>query len=207
MAAHGFDDGKNIADFSAIMSRISNLENRINNFYPVGSIYMSARNINPSTFLGGTWVAWGQGRVPVGMGGSYTVAEGTGGSESDTYQFSGSVGNTTLTTAQIPSHKHDVEYYSSTDPGVVDHRVFGDWLIDPETGSRRYVMIAHGGQPIDDNIGRLVIVNDAKDGPTAGMRTSSVGSTQPHNHTVSINNKTISHMQPYITCYMWKRTA
>ena len=74
MAAHGFDDGKNIADFSSIMNRISSLENRINNFYPVGSIYMSARNINPSTFLGGTWVAWGQGRVPVGMGGSYTVA-------------------------------------------------------------------------------------------------------------------------------------
>lgn len=34
--------------------------------YPVGSIYLSVKNTNPSTYFGGTWVAWGSGRVPVG---------------------------------------------------------------------------------------------------------------------------------------------
>ena len=29
--------------------------------YPVGSIFMSVVNTNPSQFFGGTWVAWGAG--------------------------------------------------------------------------------------------------------------------------------------------------
>ena len=202
MAAHGFDDGKNIADFSTIMSRISNLENRINNFYPVGSIYMSAKNINPSTFLGGTWVAWGQGRVPVGMGGSYTVAEGTGGSENETMNFSGSVGDTALTQAQMPVHKHKVEYYSSTDPEYVHHEVCGDW-IDGGSEATHYVMISTSDMIEAD--GKLHIKSGIE--ASGGLVTENKGSGQAHTHSLSINNKTVSHMQPYITCYMWKRTA
>lgn len=33
--------------------------------FPVGSIYMSARNVDPSQYLGGTWVSLGTGRVPI----------------------------------------------------------------------------------------------------------------------------------------------
>lgn len=33
--------------------------------YPVGSIYFSINSANPGSFFGGTWVTWGQGRVPV----------------------------------------------------------------------------------------------------------------------------------------------
>lgn len=38
------------------------------NAYPVGSIYLSVNNTNPGTIFGGTWVAFGQGRVLVGVG-------------------------------------------------------------------------------------------------------------------------------------------
>ena len=60
----------------------------IDKIYPVGSIFMSATLSTASAVsnaLGGTWTAWGSGRVPVGMGDNgetkYTTVEDTGGSE------------------------------------------------------------------------------------------------------------------------------
>jgi hypothetical protein len=48
--------------------------------YPVGTIFTSTSLTNPATSLGfGTWVAFGAGRVLVGVGGSFT-AGATGGS-------------------------------------------------------------------------------------------------------------------------------
>ena len=53
--------------------------------YPVGSIYMSATLSTPAQVeaaLGGTWAAWGAGRVPVGVDADDTdfdTAEETGG--------------------------------------------------------------------------------------------------------------------------------
>lgn len=61
--------------------------------YPVGSIYTNAAvSTNPATLLGfGTWVAFGAGRVPVGVDGSDsdfdTVGE-TGGSKTHTHTLS-----------------------------------------------------------------------------------------------------------------------
>ena len=57
--------------------------------YPVGSIYINAtNNTNPATLLGfGTWVAFGAGKVPVGIDSSDTdfdVAEETGGAKTHT---------------------------------------------------------------------------------------------------------------------------
>lgn len=50
--------------------------------YQVGSIYMSVNSTNPTNLFGGTWVAWGAGRVPVGIDTSQTEfasVEKTGG--------------------------------------------------------------------------------------------------------------------------------
>ena len=202
MGTHGFDDGKNIADLSTVMSRLSALENKINNVYPVGSIYMSVRNVNPSTIFGGTWVAWGQGRVPVGMGGSYSTVEGTGGSDSETISVSGRVGDTALTKDQMPVHKHKVEYYSSTDPDYVHHEVCGDWW-DNTGDATRYIMISTSSFPESD--GQLHIRSGVE--ASNGLITANQGGGGTHTHSLTMNSKTVSHMQPYITCYMWKRTA
>ena len=43
---------------------------------------MTAENTNPSTYLGGTWVAWGAGKVPVGVDTTdtdFATVEKTGG--------------------------------------------------------------------------------------------------------------------------------
>ncbi len=39
----------------------------INEIYPVGSIYISYSSTNPSSFLGGTWDAFGKGQTLVGI--------------------------------------------------------------------------------------------------------------------------------------------
>jgi len=68
--------------------------------YPVGSIYINASDgTNPGTLLGfGTWVAFGAGRVPVGIDAGQT--------EFDTAEETGGAKTHTLSTAELPSHYH-----------------------------------------------------------------------------------------------------
>jgi len=68
--------------------------------YPVGSIYMNASNSdNPSTLLGfGTWVAFGAGRVPVGID--------SGDTDFDTAEETGGAKTHTLDLDEMPSHRH-----------------------------------------------------------------------------------------------------
>lgn len=44
----------------ALTSDIVNTSTIVDLIYPVGSIYMSVNNVNPSTFLGGVWETWGK---------------------------------------------------------------------------------------------------------------------------------------------------
>jgi len=83
----------------------------INNLvYPVGSVYVNAIvATNPATLLGvGTWVAYGEGRVPVGKAGSGTF---------DTLNATGGAETHTLSTSEIPSHTHDVTWPRSNNSG------------------------------------------------------------------------------------------
>lgn len=66
----------------------TNVENAINDLpqkiFPVGSIYISVTNTNPSSFLGGTWEAFGAGRTLVGVDTSqseFNTVQKTGGSK------------------------------------------------------------------------------------------------------------------------------
>jgi len=69
--------------------------------YPVGSIYTTVLATAPATLLGmGTWVAFGAGKVMVGIDASDTdfdTAEETGGAKTDSHA---------LTIAEMPSHTH-----------------------------------------------------------------------------------------------------
>lgn len=69
----------------------------LNKAFPVNSVYLTYTNINPGTFLGGTWSLIGQNRYIVGAGSSYSGGA-TGGSST--------TGGTALTVAQMPSHGH-----------------------------------------------------------------------------------------------------
>ena len=67
--------------------------------YPVGAIYMSVVSTSPATLFGGTWAAWGAGRVPVGIDAGQT--------EFDTVEETGGANTVTLTEAEMPIHDHD----------------------------------------------------------------------------------------------------
>lgn len=57
----------------------------LNTSYPVGRIIVSIDNVNPGTYLGGTWVSFGSGRTLVGVDANQTefdTVEKTGGSKS-----------------------------------------------------------------------------------------------------------------------------
>jgi hypothetical protein len=162
------------------------IKDLIDIIHPIGKILMTDDSRNPSEYYPGTtWVAWGSGRVPVGVNTSETefnTVEKTGGAKSHSYtpagtNSGGSVGNHTLTIAEMPKHRH---YYAKTLPaGYVG------------SGDSHYIYA--GG--------------DGTDGTTTYE-----GSGSAHNHpftnpTFTGTASTQSHLQPYITCYMWKRIA
>ena len=150
----------------------------LTNLYPVGSIYMSVNNVNPSTYFGGTWVAWGSGRVPVGVN--------TNDSNFNTVEKTGGASTVTLTEAQMPSH-----YHSGTTAGNGDHahQIGAD---DDGGGGSTYSTVHKGGT---SGSGRQewTTTNGWHD---HSFNTDWRGSSEAHNN-----------LQPYITCYMWKRTA
>ena len=132
----------------------------IDKIYPVGSIFMSATLSTASAVgnaLGGTWVAWGEGKVPVGVDTSQT--------EFDTVEETGGEKTHTLTTAEIPSHQHQEDIKSTANNSNAETHVTA-WGHPSATGSSGY------------------------------RTTYSTGGGGAHNN-----------LQPYITCYMYKRTA
>lgn len=70
--------------------------------YPVGSIYISMNSTDPSTLFGGTWEAFGQGRVLIGAG------TGNDGSTSLSFTAGGTGGEYkhALSVSEMPSHTH-----------------------------------------------------------------------------------------------------
>ena len=80
-----------LSNFYTSDSLVSDLLNRV---YPVGSIYMSAVNVSPAAFLGGTWQAIEQGRMLMAAGSSWQAGT-TGGAA---YHA--------LTIAELPAHDH-----------------------------------------------------------------------------------------------------
>ena len=123
--------------------------------YPVGSVYTNASDsTNPATLLGfGTWVAFGEGRVLVGLDSTDT--------DFDTIGETGGAKTHTLTIAEMPAHSHTVP------------------AVQGDNNGSNAIRSTNDTSPINLN-----------------EDTSSVGGGAAHNN-----------LQPYITVYMWKRTA
>lgn len=141
----------------------------VDTIYPVGSIYMSATMSSASQVeaaFGGTWVAWGAGKVPVGVDTSDTdfdTAEETGGEK--THQ---------LVNGELPKLSGEGQfkpYDGFSTGGIVTNKSWSRGLNFSAAAGTQYNATTYGFQ-----------IN--------------FGNDEPHNN-----------LQPYITCYMYKRIS
>lgn len=153
----------------------------LSKIYPIGSIYMSANNVSPQTFLGGTWVAWGSGKVPVGVDTSdtsFNTVEKTGGEKTHT-----------LTESEMPKHAHTgtnvaLSKYNASGLGGITQ-------VNKLTLTADYTSVDGGEVTAYETAAKqepLVTLTDMYGIPKGG--------DGAHNN-----------LQPYITCYMFKRVS
>lgn len=160
--AKAFDAGAVVANGIYV----EDLNNIFLQAHPVGAIYMSVSSVNPGTLFGGTWSAWGSGRVPIGVD--------TGQSEFDVVEETGGDKN----------HIAKVNFFASSSNGYVDYAT--DDFVDLYTEDSR-LRTGSGGAAWDN--GSRSETNNRTGVPVGGV-------SDPSNA-----------LPPYITCYMWKRTA
>lgn len=176
----------------------------MDNIYPIGSIFISTINQNPSTYFGGTWEQI-KGRFLLGVGNCDANTDTYFGSiQSTAWNASaGSKGGEdfhTLTTAQIPSHRHSV---SITSGGGGSHY----HTIRYGSASGKYLTVSYkSGSNQMLNLSGWSWVNSAYGNVYAS-------SVSDHTHSVSGNTGRIgssgnhNNMPPYFAVYIWKRTA
>ena len=176
------------------------LQNILDFVYPVGSIYMTTNGQNPSALFGGEWVAWGQGRVPVGVGTGEDIN-----SVSKTFgpDVTGGEYNHTLSDAEMPKHNHatqhpkwneSVEYSYQDGTGNLkfyDKTYDTYYMPDKATAFNEKKINESDLLNVKEGVGKTI---EKKKIYSAVVEEN--GNDQPHNN-----------IQPYITCYMWKRTA
>ncbi len=78
-------------------------------FYPLGSIYLSTSDLNPSTFFGGLWEQIAQGKTLIGVG---TNSDINGVSKTFNLGDVGGEYEHNQSIDEMPSHQHDVNDFS-----------------------------------------------------------------------------------------------
>ena len=178
-----------VGQMNGLSDGIEQVMNFCKALYPVGSILFSADNRNPGTYLTGTnWIAWGAGRVPVGIDtndSDFGVPEKTDGSK-DAVVVSHDHGGNVIANG---GHSHSITDNGHTH-NIPDERgtAFDHWGVATENASTA------GGYPAQT---------------TKEFTGITIVSAGNHEHTINSagENGAGRNLQPYIVCYMWKRTA
>lgn len=160
--------------------------------YPVGSIYMSVNSTNPSTLFGGTWEQFAQGRVLLGVGSNgetnYTTAEQTGGSENS-----------------VASHTHTQQEHNHTQQGH-NHTLLSNTEKNSNANGFGANNKVYGVSGVwQDSAPAYQYYNVDNAGLSYVKLTRAI-----NNPTTAVNNSTGEvggNRMPFITCYIWKRTA
>ncbi len=185
--------------------------------YPVGSLYWSSNNVNPSTLFGGTWVQI-KDKFILAAGDTYDVNT-SGGAATHSVTFTGTTDEHALTLEEMPRHLHgfsngvegttDVQgehYHSSAYPipqvayGVSDETYpIEVMMTDEEAGRDTSLAGSHQHNvTIDEHQ-----FTDEAGGWGEGSTWHEV---RPHSHTLSATaGGSVDTMPPYEVFYCWKR--
>lgn len=174
-----FDTDRTSYLWNKIKNKLISKTDFVNLVYPIGSIYININNISPNTIIGGTWERFAIGRAIVGV-------------DENNNKFSssnlhGGEKQHTLITEEMPAHTHGTvsltgyvkdicRQASSTGPSCS-----GIFSVHT-TGSE---VVRWGKEH-----------SSSYDGFNcdASHEHEYVGEGKPHNN-----------LQPYITCYIWRR--
>lgn len=152
--------------------------------YPIGAVYISVLTTSPATLFGGTWVAIATGRTLVGVD--------TAQSEFISVELAGGT-----KTATMPAHNHGESLASHAHSGSAGGG-----------GHEHNYSIRAGSEA--RGTGNLTVSQFTQVGAvTTG------GGAHSHTLTVDAGNATHTHttegsgnnLPPYLTVYIWKRTA
>ncbi len=184
----------------------SNTKQRFLNTYPVGSIYttISSKENTAAKMAsehGGSWEAYGQGRVLMGVGSNgttnYSTVDSIGGSETYRHYFNHTHG--------VPgvAHYHGTNSMSAAiGSGNSNANSLGFMHVTPAPGGNSTYTLDFGscrapGHPARSHNTKIVGTTDSA--TPADTTTNSISS--------SYTDYSSSIIQPYRTVYMWKRTA
>lgn len=167
-----------ISNLSSQIDEIKNTMASIENCYPIGSVYISVNNVNPSYLFGGTWEQI-KDKFLLAAGSTYSGGS-TGGEASHT-----------LTTNEIPSHTHIQLglHGGSANSSPVRLTAQNDGNLVLYDGSGKAIWYSQTSGTTTEKLYRTSTLN--QDGVTG-----STGGSQPHNN-----------MPPYLAVYMWKRIS
>ena len=180
-----YDTGNELATMNDLPTNSS----IVDLIYPVGSIYMSANDVNPSTLFGGTWERI-EDKFLLSKGSSYRTLGGTGGSAT-----------VSLTQSQMPRHTHTQNSHSHTPRGDYDY-----FLATP-TGAGAVTRNSTAGQS-GTKVQNLLQASQG----VARTNTNSVTATNKYtggsgSSESASNGSAHENMPPYLVVNIWKRTG
>lgn len=180
--------------------------------YPVGAIYMSVNSVNPGNLFGGTWTAWGQGQVAVGVNPSdsdFNAAEKTGGEK--THQ---------LTVAELAKHTPSITVnstntdhtHSGTSSSVGDHNHGLATCVEEASGFGLVTSTSFHDRVVIQNTSPTdACLTGNRGGHNHTLTTGGMSANASHGHTATAGqiggDTPHNNMPPFVACYMWKRTA
>jgi len=219
VTAQGISTVKEVYEVLSPLDKVGDLideamESLLDRTYPVGSIYMTVNNANPATLFGGTWERI-QGKFLLGASSGH-AAGSTGGAES-----------VTLTQTQLPAHTHSVSGHTHSVPnhthtvpahthtatcssaGVHHHEIRR--TMNAASGSARYALEGATDvvKPTLDAGAHThtITVNSKAAFSTNSTGSCTTGSGGSGNTGSTGSGSAVGIMPPFLTVYMWKRTA